>query len=483
MKLLLSTSFSLLFISVFAQNTITWNAPAEISSSPSFGNNFPRIVVDQSGDPMTTWGDGANLLFTKWNGTSFDAPMQLNPSGVTIASQGWMGPDIASKGDTVYAVYKQTPEVDTSSHIWCVRSFDGGATFSSPVRVEYIGTNISRFPTITVDDQGHPVVGFMEFTPSLGDPQWVVVRSSDFGNTFGSPVQASGWSSGTSEVCDCCPSKIISSGTTVAMPYRDNNSNIRDTWAGVSTDGGNTFPNGMPVDQQNWFIAACPSSGPDGVIIGDTLYTTFMNGASGSALAYYSKSSISAMTGSNAIPLDQTTPTALSQQNYPRVDHHAGSMAFVWKQISNGNQELAIQFTENIGTGMNTMQEIVVMDNIGGVDVAMHDGMLWVIWEDDISGTVKYRSGTYTSYVSHEEQQLETLQVYSNPGRINWMIGGSAIHDNATARLVSSTGQLIGVFNSEQNTITINNENLSTGVYFAHMNTSGGRRVVKLIKE
>jgi hypothetical protein len=73
----------------------------------------------------------------------------------------------------------------------------------------------------------------------------------------------------------------VSEGNTVVMPYRDNDNNIRDTWVGVSNDGGASFTSGMDVDQQDWLIMACPSSGPDAFIIGDNIYSTYMSGASG----------------------------------------------------------------------------------------------------------------------------------------------------------------------------------------------------------
>jgi hypothetical protein len=439
--------------------------------------------MDSDGDPMVTWSDNSDMFFSRWDGAAFTTPITLNPGGVSIAGPGWMGPDVASKGDTVYAVYKQTPEIDTSSHIWCVSSFDGGMTFNTPVRVEYIGTNISRFPTIAVDAQGHPLVGFMEFASNLSDPQWVVVKSTDFGGSFGQPVLASGWSSGVAEVCDCCPSKIVSEGNTVAMPYRDNDNNIRDTWVGISTDGGVTFTSGMDVDQQGWNINVCPSSGPDGVIVGDTLYTTYMTAVSGAARVYYNKSSISAMNGSPAIDLDQTTPTLLGQQNYPRVDYHGGSMAFVWYQYSNGAQELAIQFTEDISTGINPVQEIVDTDNIDGVDVALYDGNIWVVWEDDASGTVKYRSGTYNSIADVDKLEVTDLSVYPNPSKDYWNIESEGLSIASEILLISVDGTLIDSFESDNSKLEIDNSALSSGVYLLELKTNEGVYRIRMIKE
>lgn len=280
-------SFCVIFFDISLKAQITWGATADIAPS-SFGNHHPRIVVDANENPLVIWGKSNDLMYSRWNGTEFTTPITLNPGNISIAEGSWMGPDIAAHGDSVYVVYKQTPESSSSSPIWCISSYDGGLTFSSPVQVDDIGNSISRFPTITTDDLGNPIIGFMKFDFDFGDPRWVVSKSIDFGVTFLPDVLASGWSGATSEVCDCCPGAITSSGNNIAMLYRDNNENIRDTWAGISTDTGTSFNGGMNVDQQNWMLFACPSSGPDGVIIGDTLYSTFMSAASSNTRVYIS---------------------------------------------------------------------------------------------------------------------------------------------------------------------------------------------------
>src|SRR5205085_6805734 len=112
-----------------------------------------RIALDGSGNPLVIWGNmtDQSVQFSTSNGTTFNPPMQLNPAWLTIATGSWMGPQIASHGDTIYVVVKQTPEADTSSHIYLIRSFDGGMTFMPPMQVDNILDSISRFPTVTTD--------------------------------------------------------------------------------------------------------------------------------------------------------------------------------------------------------------------------------------------------------------------------------------------------------------------------------------------
>jgi len=281
MKNILVISFLLFSISVSAQSGITWTTGTDIYNN-TYSNMHPRMALDRQGNPLIVWGkmSDESVYFSRWNGTMFTTPVKLNGT-MTVAAASWMGADIASHGDTVYVVMRQTPEsADTSKHIYIVRSFNGGQNFSSPIRVEYIADSVSRFPTVTTDATGNPIVAFMKFNSSFMDSRWVVVKSNDYGTTFSTDVKASGWGS-SAEVCDCCPGAIVSSANKTAMLYRDNNSNIRDIWTGISNNNATSFPSGFEVDNNNWMVMSCPSSGPDGVIIGDTLYSTFMSSGSG----------------------------------------------------------------------------------------------------------------------------------------------------------------------------------------------------------
>ena len=308
-------SLFLLIVCISLNAQIEWDDQLNIAPSSS-GNNYPRIALDASGDPMVIWYHASRVMFSKWDGTSFTTPKIINPTSMTVAGASWMGPDMASHGDTVYVVFKETPE--HTKHVWSMYSYDGGETFSEPVQLDFINDSLARFPTVTTNDEGHPIIAFMKFNNEFQEATWVVSTSTDFGRSFSGDVLASKWSSPDADVCDCCPGALVSSGDNTVMLYRDNNSNIRDTWAGFSRDGGNTFIAGTNVDQHNWLINACPSSGPDGIIIGDTLYSVFMNGAEVKTLVYLGKTSMSTY---QSFPAELIVPVSgnVSLQNFPRI--------------------------------------------------------------------------------------------------------------------------------------------------------------------
>ncbi len=467
---------------VFAQQGITWNMGMNIANN-SHGNMHPRIALDGAGNPLVIWGrmSDESVFFSRWNGTIFTSPVKLNPTWLTVATAGWMGPDIASKGDTVYVVVKRTPEASDTNRIFIISSFNGGLSFNTPVELAFIADSISRFPTVTIDATGNPIVGFMRFNSSFGDAQWVVTKSADYGNTFSANAKASGWSSGMSTVCDCCPGGIVSSGNKVAMLYRDNNSNIRDSWAGISTDGGNSFTNGFNVDQSNWNLNACPSTGPDGIIIGNSLYAVFMNGASGTPRAFLSESDILSGGASPAF-LGGSIP-GLTQQNYPRIATDGTAAAIVWKQVVSGNSQLPILFTQDIATGFSTVYDTVDLDDITNADIAMSNGKLYVVWQDDNSGTVKYRSGTYTqlSTRTNETKVENTFSIYPNPTNdiLNIISPGNK---SSTINIFNTLGESIFSVQTTAN-LKLETSNFPPGVYLIRTNYDNEVFLQKFIKQ
>lgn len=465
----------------FGQGTISWSSAVNVAPN-LFGNNHPRISADASGNPVVSWGHGINkeVLFSKWNGTSFTTPVVINPAAIPVFTASWAGPDMIMRSDTIYIVYKHIPE-DTN-HIYLTSSFDGGLSFSVPSRVDNIGDSASRFPTVAIDPTGNPVVAFMKFNSTFGDARWVVTRSSDFGLTFSTDVLASGWSGGA--VCDCCPGSLVSDGSNFALLYRDNLNNIRDNYVALSGNGGALFTAGWPIDQSNWMLMMCPSSGPDGILIGDSLYSVFMSGASGMSKVYLSTSSLSSALSNPAIPLTGSV-SGLSSQNYPRIAQAGNAVAIVWKQHVNSADQLVIRFTNDISNGLSVQPDTIDLNNITNADVCMTNGNIFVVWQDDNSGTVKYRKGTFNPASNDVPDFISTDGglVYPNPSSDLWITETFTGQDLSEAELMNSMGKLIKIPVHNQNKrLIISNNQLPPGIYFLRIKFVSGMRYLKMVK-
>jgi hypothetical protein len=415
MHFIIALIFTILIFPVFAQTGITWSVPITVAGS-EYDNLRPRLAADAAGNAMVLWGDGTgdNAYFSKWNGSAFTTPVKINPESADVFVSDWAGPDLASKGDTVYAVYKQDPEDYTPAYI--VRSFDGGASFSTPFAVEDIADSISRFPVVAVNTSGNPVVAFMKFNADFLDSRWSVAVSNDYGSTFFVDVRASGYEE--DEVCDCCPGSLAIADNTIAMLYRNNKNNYRNMWAGISTNHGISFPAGIPVDDSNWTLNICPSSGPDGVIIADTLYTVFMSGAGGANRVYLSTTSLSNPESSSTKLLAEDIAD-LNSQNYPKIAHHDSALAIVWKQVVNNDAQIAFLYNDNLQDGFPVGVEVIAAstsNNLNNPDVFISNGKIHVVWQNNANNTIQYISGDYTlTGIQPAIVLQQDIEVYPNP--------------------------------------------------------------------
>jgi len=443
MKRLLLIALTLVSANAIAQ-TITWSAPVSVAPS-SDGNMHPRIALDGSKDPVVIWGNsamGGRAMFSRWNGTTFATPVALNPMTLPVFTASWAGPNIASHGDTLYAVMKNQPE-DTG-RMYIVRSFDGGQNWAAPVAISGI-TDTSRFPTVTTDASGNPTVGYMQFDMGFGGARYVVSNSNNFGTSFNTSVMAS---NASGDVCDCCPASVLRSGNTVVMLYRNNLANIRTIWARISTDGGNTFPDSVEVDNTNWMVMSCPSSGPDGVVIGDTLYSVFRSSVSG-ARFYLSKASINTP---QLISAGQfaTNFTGLTQQDYPRIANTGNSVAMVWKQVVGTSSKLCFSFTNNVTTGFATAYDTLASSGVTNGDVVITPGAVHVVWEDVATGTVKYRKGTYTPVSIEEILKTGTsIEVYPNPANDYFSVSTKDMAGIYECILIDNSGKRISLIGTQ----------------------------------
>ncbi|MDQ3016697.1 MAG: T9SS type A sorting domain-containing protein [Bacteroidota bacterium] len=444
----------------------------------------PRIVTDAAGEPLILWYNASKAMFSRWNGSGFDTPVAVHPLSMKVAGAGWMGPDIAAHGDTVYVVFKVTPEDIGRS--WCVASYDGGITFRTPVQIEESGEDLSRFPIVTTDDLGNPLVAFMKFNSVFGDPRWVVAKSDDYGATFKPDVLASGWSSAASEVCDCCPGAIVTSGDRVAMLYRDNNNHVRDTWAGFSMNGGEDFTTGINVDQHQWVIHACPATGPDGVVIGDTLYSTFMNGAEGKSRVYFNKTSLSDISNTPAAAISGDDDNVVLQ-NYSRISGDETGLGVVWKQVVNGQDEIVLSFTNDLASGLPATYDTVDLDRSISADIAISKGKIFVVWEDNATGRVGFRSGTFSVTTATEDEIASaSVLLYPNPSSGSWTLKGEGIISGSRISIHTMQGRLVSAKEVPQSyssgQVEIDNSGLMPGIYYLTLVNKNGQHSWKTVK-
>lgn len=428
--------FLLSGLKCFSQSNIIWDEPVVVSEAGT-GYYHPRIGLDANSNPVVIWGFNEQVYFAKWDITDFTSPVVLNPMEISVFATSWAGPDLATHGDTIYVVYKANPE--DLERIYLIHSYDGGVNFSEPVIVDaMLGDDISRFPSVTANSEGQPLVSFMKLNSSFGEPRYVISKSNDGGNTFEMDVPASDFSGG--EVCDCCPAGIIANENYVVNLYRDNLDNLRNTWAGISSDGGEMFMNGLQIDQTNWIVNACPSSGPDGIIIGDSLYTVFMSAGNGTNRIYFSGASLTGLSDGEDIRLKNDFD-GLMVQNYPRIANYGDAAAVVWKQNANSSSEIPLLFTKDISNGFPADYDTVAFMDIYGLenaDVAVSSDAVHVVWQNSSTDQVLYRKGIYENpdiIIENDKTTGAQLRIIPNPSHNESVISIDGISQIESIRI------------------------------------------------
>lgn len=472
-KLFALLTFSLFSIVGVAQNL---GVAIPVADGSDFGKTRPRLVVEQDGVPVVMWGNiTTNKVYTaQLDGNVFTAPVQVTPGNVEAFVENWAGPDIASNEDDVFVTFHSQPEAD--GFVYVVKSSDGGLTFGDTVRAENIGNDQSRFPVMAVGPDGAPTVMFMRFSGNWVDPQYVVANSPDQGISYLDDVSASALAPG--EVCDCCPGALLSEGQRQVAMFRNNDNDLRDLWVTVSTDNGAGFPTGDDVDPNNWMINSCPSSGADGYIDGDSLYTVWMSAGQGYSRVYLASVHLPTAAAGNvqeAAPVQNSN----ANQNYPRIAGQGDVMGVVYQEAGSGNIDCYITISTDGGISFSAPTRL--HDDPSGTqrnpDITYSNGQFHVVFEDVSAGSIIYRSVEIPMVgVTEFQESLFSLLVQDHSIQVMFSSDGPA-----QLSLYSALGQEI----SRQDVIagTAEFRVNQAGVYIVRMEQGGRVSSRRLIVE
>lgn len=412
-----SVAFSLLSFSALAQQTISWGPEISVADGSVYGNIHPRMTLSADGNPVVVFGHATQgkLYVAKGNGAGFNSPVVLFPQTVQAYLANWTGPDITANQDTVIVIFKAKP-FDTG-HIYAVRSTDGGATFSDTIRVDDHDSGRTFLPSVKFDVDGNPVVSYMTFDNFADlNPQYVIAHSPNGGTSYGASVPVS--TINGAEACDCCPSDLVVNGNNIALLYRNNDANIRDIFGILSTDNGQNFTASENLENLNWNLNACPSTGPQGCTLGNSLVAVSASAASGNYRVNVSTANWSDLQNPAQYPLMPPT-TITGKQNYPRISASGDTVVVVWEERETSNPEVFCSvITDGNLAGLDDYKARINTVETGiqtNPDVIVKDGFVHVVFQDAASGDVIYRKGTITD-VAGIGNIVETKPVvYPNP--------------------------------------------------------------------
>jgi hypothetical protein len=453
MKLILTVLFAFFtFYGSFAQ-LILWEPEITVADGSVYGNARPRATL-VNGNPVVIFGkmnSPQNLFIARWNGSAFDAPVPIVPSGTSSYLTEWTGPDIDSYGNTVIATFKLEP-LD-GGKVYSVRSSDGGVSFSDTIRVDDHPLGVAWMPSMAMDPSGNPMITYMAHDAAWANPRYVLVRSVDGGLSYGPEMEVS--SNFTPEVCDCCPAELAVNDNKVALLFRNNESNVRDIYAASSNDGGASFTSVDNVDQLNWSLSSCPSTGADGCFANNRLLTAYASAASGKFRVYVSTATLDGPIGFEDRMQVPAPDLVNGTQNFPRISSVGDTVVMAWRETVFGNQEI---FCALSLPGQNPLQALTAYkqqsnESMTGAqtnpEILYQDGFVHLFYQDNGSGNLKYRRGSIAASVGLEEAHA-ALEIYPNPNKGSFFVDAhleeirilDALGRSVDAQLVENGPQL-----------------------------------------
>lgn len=458
--------------------SILWNTPTTVAMGSMYSNVYPRLTLMTNDIPLVAWGSlSTDKVYTsQWTGTSFSTPITINPTGVIPFLASWAGAEIASSGDTAFVVFSTM--VGEGGEIYSLRSVDGGQSFEDTVRVDQIGTYIARFPTVAVGLGGNPVVNFMRLNSDGSGAEYDVARSMNGGTSYLPSTTPSLGAPG--EVCDCCPAAITTSGDKHVLMYRNNDNNIRDNWASFSTDGSANYTSSAAIDLNLWMLMACPSSGPSGIIVGDSLLSTWMSAGE----VYIGSTNIN----DQQIGINRKLFQAGSgNENFPIIAGSGDTLGVIWENNASGSVDILFSYSVTGLSGLGVMVDTLtntIAGNQTRPDLAFSNGKFHLVYRD--GSNVHYLNGTIANTASLPETILATdldFIAVQKDGAIEIKVQ-SNVKSDASIELVNSVGQKITgqkiQLNRGETTVTLpyNREN---GIHYLVLTTKTGETLTRNI--
>ena len=456
---LLSSLFLLIIPSLsFSQNLI-WSQPIEVASGVS-ASLRPRIALDIHDNPIVIFAQNANsnqLYKTKFNNNAFEPIVNLATASPYVSSAA--GPEIAFADDIIYISFE-----DENEGVYILKSINGGTTFSDTVRVDNV-YNKAVLPNVNIKSDFNPLISFTRVNSSWTQINQVVSNSIDGGQTFLQDVSASVIT--PNQPCECCFSKVVSEGNTQVSIFRNNDNNVRNFYASVSNDGGQSFSDYLEIDLLDWNLNACPDAGPDAYLKNGKLFITYRSGSLGPNRVFVARIDLNSLSVDQVTPIDEALSSSMSQK-HPDIAGDENNVGVVWMDNRSLLNDCFFSYSTD---GFDSWSKpIYISDSSLMVqfvepDVAYRNNMFHFVYRNQNQNIILYRTAELqnTSSLIDDVFNLEI-----NDSKIQ-------LSEHLNYQLFDVSGKLLQ--NGFESTLDISG--LSKGLYFLKTPTS----VHKFMKE
>jgi hypothetical protein len=344
--------------------------------------------------------------------------------------------------------------------------------------------NIPQYPSLAIMAGGNPVISYASLKSTFTDPQYYVTKSFDAGNTFAVPASVTGALG--ADPCDCCAGNIALHENKVAVIFRNSGNNLRDMRAGISLDTASNFSALGEIDNNNWIIANCPISGGQGVIIGDTLVSCFMNGINGTT-TYISALNVN----TNQLGYERPiySPAGVGAQELTTIAGSGDTVGIAWTQQNGSLRNILFSYstTGASGLGFNIIKVDSLLPNsvYSNPDLAFANGTFHIVFTDNFASNVYYSQATVPAASSViENSNIDfNISLVNHNSELN--IQTSVSKNTAVNFTITDLkGAVVETktFNKMDSNETIQlNKRLTNGIYFVTLLSKDFKVTKKLI--
>ncbi len=442
------------------EGALLWPA---IAVGPSTGSVQPVYVVFQYD---STWiGSRADVMFQK----STDAGRTWLPTDV-IARRGDPGagePDITTDPDgNIYVVYYE--HRDTSNHLYCVLSTDGGAMWSQPTKVDDRVRGGMGLIRIAADSAGYLLCAWND-SRTGSSHIWSSV-STDRGATWSQNVRVD---EDTTNM-DCAHADVfVQPGTNhylvaASVPYYDGHSGGYNCYLYRSTDMGQTFQPGVRLDTSG-------AAGPHVVADAQHVVCDYIDGSNVEARTLYTQPDTwgtphsvgsSWQAGGLAISADGLVHAVLQARppgGGPYYAYYAFSSdhGFSWSDLEPANND----------TNAEAYDPAIAADSAGHV---------YIVWRDLRTGVLWFATNNPAAIA--EEPMRQPISAQPSANVVRGVLFLAACPSASTSSLLDISGREVMDLKPGANDVS----RLSPGVYFikgqgSRSQRSEGSRVTKVV--
>ena len=379
------------FASTAQTPVISWTELVTLDAE-EFGYTNLRMELNADGHPLLLHGkSGSNggLYSTRWNGTGFEAPVQVTAeTGIFINDA--EGPRMAVSGNKVAVGYQISGQWATGGRV--VLSEDGGQTWGDPIPVSPGATEDHFMPVPAFDADGNPWVALKwGNAPALeGVLNWDQATGG-----FAPAVDASAAIPGDA-ICECCASMPFLLDGRQYNLVRNNNSNIRDFQL-ARTDAYGVWTESLDVDETDWLINSCPASEAEVAILGDgQIAAVFMSAAGDGARTHWSTIDPEGWTLSGT---DRIDPGLDFTENNPSIDADGDFAVAAWER-NDGGYDIITAVGSNDANGMaqwpfqNTNATAELSGHSRRPVIRTAGGTVHLVYQRSSGNEIHYRRGT-----------------------------------------------------------------------------------------